>query len=127
MVFQDRGDQTTADSFMEKAIKLTPERFINYLDQLTITEMRMFNSEDVLQRMKLSKELLSRTKEVENRFLEYGDMGARNRASLNIRKLSALEIQQNISEVMVLAKETFDLTIACYFDKRIEHLITLVL
>ncbi len=127
LVFQDRGDQTNADSFIENAINLTPERFINYLDQLTLTEMRIFNIEDVLQRVTLSKELLSRTKEVENRFLEYGDIGARNKANLNIRKLSALEIQQNISEVMVLAKETFDLTIACYFDKRIEHLITLVL
>ncbi len=127
LAFQNLGDETNADSFIEKAIHLTPNRFINYLDHLALIEIRMLTSQDISQRVQMSQELLGKAKEVENKFSEYGNIGARNKANLNIKKLSALHVQENTSEFEILSKETFELAITCYFDKRIEHIITVIL
>lgn len=127
LVFENSGDQTTANSFIGKAIHLNPDRFSTYLDELSLVERRMFASQDTPQRLRLSQELLSKAEKVESNFLEHGDIGARNKVNLNIKKLNAFQIQDKISEFENMSRETFDLLLTCYFDRRIEQFISGIL
>lgn len=120
LAFDGAGDQVSADSFIEKAIKLTPDRFSNYLDELAIIHHRMIANEDPSKKLLLSQELLEKTEAVEKKFLDYGDIGARNKSHLNVIKLDAFLVQDNIREFELVVKDTFELAINCYFDKRIE-------
>ena len=81
--FEDSGDQINADSFIEKAIHLNPDRLSNYIAKLSLIENRLFSSQDASQRLHISQGLLDETEKVESKFLEYGDVGARNKAILN--------------------------------------------
>lgn len=123
LFFEDSGDQINADSFIEKAIHLNPDRFSNYIAKLSLIEKRLFASQDDSQRLQISQGLLDETEKVESKFLEYGDVGARNKAILNLKKLNALLVQENIPEFEGVAKETFELSITCYFEKQIEKII----
>lgn len=125
--FEDAGDQTNADSFIEKAIHTNPERLSNYLDKLSILENRLFSDQQTSERLKGAQELLVEIKKVEDKFFEYGDIGARNKAILNIKKLNALRVLENLPEFERISKETFELSIKCYFNKQIEQIIMVVL
>lgn len=127
LAFDAAGDQINADSFIEKAINLNSERFSNYLNELGIIHHRMFSSEDQSKKLLLSQELLKKIEEIEKKFLENGDIGARNKAHLNIIKLDAFLIQDNIREIERISKDTFEFTIICYFDRLIELIIVRIL
>lgn len=127
LFFEDAGDQTNADSFIEKAIHANPERFSNYLAKLSILEKRLFSEQQTPERLKGVQELLVKIKKVEDNFFEYGDIGARNKATLNIKKLNALRVLENLPEFERISKETFELSMNCYFNKQIEQIITIVL
>jgi len=60
LFFQKSGDQTNADRFIEKAIHLSPDRLSNYLDEMTLIEIRMLASEDITQRLQISQKLLDK-------------------------------------------------------------------
>lgn len=127
LFFEDSGDQIKADSFIEKAIHLNPDRLSNYIAKLSLIENRLFASQDASQRLHISQGLLDETEKVERKFFEYGDVGARNKAILNSKKLIALFAQENIPEFVSVSKETFELLITCYFDVQIEQIILGVL
>jgi len=127
LIFENSGDQTNADSFIGKAIHLNPDRFSTYLDELSLVERRMFASQDTPLRLRLSQELLSKAEKVESNFLEHGDIGARNKVNLNVKKLNAFQTQDKISEFENVSRETFDLLLTCYFDRRIEQFISGIL
>jgi len=127
LFFEDSVDQINADSFIEKAIHLNPERLSNYIARLAIHEKRLFSTQDISEIEKKSQELLDEIVEVENKFIEYGDVGARNKAILNIKKLNALRLLENFPKFEKISKETFELSLNCYFDKQIEQIITGVL
>jgi len=116
-----------ADSFIEKAIHLNPDRFSSYIVKLSILEKRLFSKKQDPETLKRAQELLNEIREVEDKFFEYGDIGKRNKAILNIKKLNALRILENFPEFEKISKETLELSINCYFDKQIEQIITIVL
>lgn len=120
---EDLSDQTKADSFIEKAIQLNPDRFSNYVAKLALIENRMSLCQDASRRLQLSQELLREIKTLETKFLEHGDIGVRNKAILNSKKLHAFFIQESISEFVNVSEETFELLITCYFDVQIEQII----
>lgn len=124
LFYEDSGDQTNADSFIEKAIHLNPDRFSNHIAKLSLIESRLFSSQDNSEILKKSQELLKEIEKVETKFFEYGDIGARNKAILNAKKLNALRIQENFPIVERVAQETFKLSISCYLDKQIEQILT---
>lgn len=124
LFYEDSGDQANADSFIEKAIHLNPDRFSNHIAKLSLIESRLFSSQDNSEILTKSQELLKEIEKVETKFFEYGDIGARNKAILNLKKLNALRIQENIPIVERVAQETFKLSISCYFDKQIEQILT---
>lgn len=124
---ENSGDQTNADRFIEKAIHLNPERFSSYIDQLFLIENRLILSQNIVQRSRLSRELLDKIEELKSKYFTYGDIGSRNKAILNSKKLNALLAQENISDFEDVAKETFELLMACYFDVQIELIIKQIL
>ena len=127
LFFEDTGDQTKADSFIEKAIFLNPDKFSNYIVKLSLIENRLFSIQDTSQRLQKSHEVLEEIKKIENKFFEYGDIGARNKAILNAIKLKVLHIQENYPEFEAVSRETFKLSLTCYFDIRIEVVLIEVL
>lgn len=127
LVLQNLNDQTRADSFIEKAKTLNPDRYSTYLDEITLTEVRMLRNQEESERERLAQELLDKVKDIEERFLRFGDIGARNKTNLNIKKINALEVQQKFEELENLSKITFDLAMNCRFDRQIDHTLTIVL
>ena len=121
--FEDSGDKTNADSFIEKAIHLNPERFSNYIVKLSMIVNRIFANQDALERLQKYQDLLKEIENVENKFSEYGDIGARNKASLNMIKLNVLRVQENYPEFGRISQETFKLSITCSFDKQIDQIL----
>jgi hypothetical protein len=72
-------------------------------------------------------EFLNEIKNVEEIFLKNGDIGARNKALLNTFKLIVMMIQGNFKDFEVLAHETFNLAVVCYFDMQIDQVLTGIL
>lgn len=122
LAFENSGDQISADSFIEKSIKLNPDRFSNYVDKLTLAEGRLLSAQDSPLKFDMAQNLLDNIQEVQTKFLEYGDIGARNKALLNSKKLSAYYLQEDIPMFESVAKQTFDLLTSCYFDVQIEQI-----
>jgi len=127
LFFEDENRQIKADSFIEKAIHANPERFSNYLAKSLILEKRLFSNQQESDRQEQAEELLEEIKIVEDKFLKYGEIGTRNKVILNIRKLNALRVLENLPKFEKISKETFELSISCYFDKQIEQIISIVL
>jgi hypothetical protein len=122
--FEDSGNKTMADSFIEKAIRFNPDRYRNYIEKLSIFEKRIYAKQDD---PNISEDLLKQLEEiekVEKKFLALGDVGARNKAILNINKLNVFVLQEDYSSLEKISQETFELTLDCYFDKEIDQVIT---
>lgn len=122
-LLENSGDQTNTDSFIAKAIHLNPDRFSAYLDELSLVEKRMLESQDEEQRLQLSQVLLDGIEKVTSKFAAYGDIGARNKLYLSTKKLNALLVQENARELERASKDIFNFAITCYFDRRIEQII----
>lgn len=126
-ILSNSGEIAKADNFIAKAIYLHSDKFSNYYDELALIENKLFTAQSSVDALQISQELINKVQKIENRFFEYGDIGARNKASLNAKKFRPLIIQENISEFERLAKETFELLMICYFDKRIDVILVLML
>lgn len=125
--FEDSDNKTMADSFIEKAIQLNPDRYSNYITKLSIFEKRIYSKQD---NPNISEDLLKQLKEiekVEDKFLALGDVGVRNRAVLNVMKRNVFLKQEDFSifeKIFQISQETLELTLDCYFNKQIDHIIT---
>ena len=116
LIFEESGNRSKADEFIEKAIHLRPNSFENWLTKLSILNSRLFSTQDSSQLQDLSIELLDESKKLENKFFRDSDIIPRNKARLNLNKLMALSIQENHVERERIARETFEQAICCYFD-----------
>jgi hypothetical protein len=61
---------------------------------------------------------------IEVKFSEYGDIGPRNKAVLNLMRLNVLRLLENTQEFERVSKETFELSLNCHLDKQIQQIIT---
>lgn len=127
LAFEVSGDEVKADSYIEKAIHLNPDRLSNYIVQLSLIEYRLLKEQHSSQILQNFQEFLENIKRVENKFAEYGDVGARKKAILNFKKLKAIYIQENESEFKKVSQETFNLSLACRFDGQIEQILAWLL
>ena len=127
---EDSGNKAMADSFVEKAIHLNPDRFSNYIRKLSIFEKRIYSKQD---NPNISEDLLRQLEEiekVEENFLTLGDIGARNKAVLNIMKRNVFLKQEDFStfeKIFQISQETLELTLDCYFNKQIDQIVTSLL
>ena len=122
--FEDSGNKIMADSFIEKAIHLNPNRYRNYIAKLSIFEKRIYLKQD---NPNISEDLLKQLEEieeVEKKFLALGVVGARNKAILNINKLNVFVLQEDYSNLEKISKKNLELTLDCYFDNEIDQVIT---
>ena len=125
-IFMNYGKKTEANSFIEKAIFYNPNRFRNYLGKLRIIEEEIYLKDN----SKIAEDLIKHLKEIEkieNEFLMYGDIGARNKACLNINKLNVFQLQKDFSSLQKISKNTFELALNCYFDKEIDNIFAITL
>jgi len=125
--FEDSGNKPMADSFIEKAIHLNPDRYSNYIAKLSIFEKRIYSKQD---NPNISKDLLKQLEEItkiEEKFLPFGDVGARNKAVLNIMKLNVFLVQEDFPHLEELSQKNLDLTLDCYFNKQTDQIITITL
>lgn len=126
LLFEDENEHVKADSFIENAIHTNPAKLSNYIAKLTIFEKRLILKQESSKRQELARYLLQEIKDIEEKNIVYGDIGARNKAILNTKKLNALIILENYPEIEIILKEIFELTINCYLDKQVEQIITIV-
>lgn len=120
---ENSGNKTVADSFVEKAIYLNPDKFSNYITKLSIFEKRIYLNQD---NPNISEDLLKQLEEikkVEKKFLAIGDVGARNKAVLNIMKLNVFLVQEDFPNLEELSQKTLELTLDCYFNKQTDQII----
>ena len=123
LFFADNGDLQKAESYIEKAIKLQPDRFIHHITKLELQETMIFAEKDLQEVLKKAEDFLKNIKKVEEKFSESGDIGARNKALLNQKKLNIFRLQEDFPEFERLSAETFGLLMTCYFDKLIEQIL----
>lgn len=121
--YEDSGDSIKADSFIEKAIKLNPDKFSSYDVKLSILERRYFSEEDVDRRTKQADKFLSELAVVEDMIRSWGGVGVRNQAILAYRKFNAHRIREDLSSMETCAKACFELLSQCYFNHLIDNLL----
>lgn len=111
-----------AESFVERAINLNPDRLANYITKLGLLEYRIFSqSNDINQVRNDSKKLQLEIDAILNKVSQWGPLSPRNQVIFSILKFKVFHVQENYSELERLAKEIFDLLLQCYFDVSIEH------
>jgi len=122
------GDQAKAEGFIERAIHLNPEKIANYYVKLSILEGRIFSQiGDKEKFQKDTTDLLSEIDALQDKANEWGGLGPRNQATLNLEKISVFQVLENVPEIEKLAKETFELIMQCYFDYLIDNLLSVLL
>jgi len=128
-VFLERsGDQTRADSFIERAIHFNPDRIHNYHVKLSILQGRIFSQDANREELQNdAQDLLTEIEAVEQKATEWGELGPRNQAILNSMKLYVFLVQGDRPRIEKLAKESFELQMRCYFDQAIDELLVRLL
>ena len=121
---QRAGDQARAESFIERAIHLNPEKINNYYTRLSILEGRISSQIDDKEKFqKGTVDLLSEIDALQEKADDWGGLGPRNQATLNLEKINVFLVLENVPEIEGLAKESFELIMQCYFDYLIDNLL----
>jgi hypothetical protein len=125
MVLNRLEDHGRADSFIERAIQLNPNRFANYQAKLSILTERLllkcFNSHECEED---ARNLFNEIATAERIYNNWGASALRSSVLLNFTKLHVYLIQENYPDFEKTAKDTFELVLKCYFDWQIDIIIT---
>jgi len=128
LLLERAGDQGRAISFIERAIKLNPDKISNHLVKLIILQNQLFAQNTEEEKMQEdASHLLSEIDAVQRKINDWGEVSLRNQATLNIIRINAFRAQQNHFEIENLAKQSFELLMQCYFDRSIDNLFTSLL
>ncbi len=118
------GDKARADSFIERAIHLNPDKINNYHAKLSILEIRCFSQPvDNETLRKRAEELLREIEAVQQITDRWGKLSPRNQATLNLKKLNVAATQENLPEMEKLAEESIYLIMQCHFDQSIDQML----
>lgn len=122
-LFMDRfGDQTRAESFIERAVQLNPEKFSGYEIRLSLLQERL-QKNNASEIRSGGDNLLSEIEKVRRKFSEWGGLSARNDAVLNLKKLHIFLLQEDYFEFEKTAGIIFELVLQCYFDQGIDKIL----
>ena len=122
IVLERAGEKIRADSFIEKAIHLNPNRVSNYDVKLSILAERAFSEKSNKENfIKDVANYLIEIEDVERELTKWGEISIRNQAVFNIRKIHIYFVQENFLEIENLVKESFDLLQQCSFDYLIDR------
>lgn len=111
-----------SDYFIEKAINLNPNDYKSVITRLSFKVNRVLSKGDSDIDEEL-KRLLKEINEIEEKFHSFGDVGARNMATLNLMKLDLLSKLEDISNFEDIILDTLKLCFNCYFDKHLDQII----
>ena len=122
------GDLGRANSFIEKAIHLNPDRVTNYEVKLSFSAERIFPDIDSNENFKSDINIfLEDIESVKKKFSELGGIRSRSKASFLIMELNAYRVMQERIKVEQIVKKIFELIFDCYFDKHTERILVSVL
>lgn len=126
--YNKAGDIVKADSFIEKALHLNPDRLINYEVRLSFIAERIFKDVDGNENYKSDiNNILEEIELINNKFSELGGIRSRLKASLLIMELNAYRILEERIKVEQIVKKIFELVFDCYFDQHTERILISVL
>lgn len=117
------GDGTKAQSFIEKAIYLNPEKFSGHDVKLSFLEQKLLQKENMDKIQSDGNNFLDDIEEIRQKFFGYGGLSTRNNIFLNIKKFHIFFAQENYLEFEKNAKETFELVLQCYFDYSMDRVL----
>lgn len=120
LLYGTDGDYEKADSFIEKAIRLYPDKFSNYSAKLSLLEDRLFSPGERNNQKELAEKFLSEIDSVEQIAKKWGELGTRSKAVSYARKLKAFQILENPPLIVQNAKDCFECLMQCYFDRPID-------
>lgn len=122
---EESGKQTMADSFIEKAIYLNPDKISNYDAKFSIEESRLYlHAKDKENFHKKINLFLNEIEDFEKQFIKGSEISLRNQAIIKYRKFNIFNLLENLPEVEKNAKECFALLMRCHFDNLIGQLLT---
>ena len=119
--FEQSGDSPKASSYIERAIKLNPDKLNNYYAKLSFFIERAHAQKDKESLINEAKKILPEFDTIEQKIAEWGNVNARSRAILNVKKMHVLQVLENVREIEELAPETFELLLGCYLDSIIDE------
>jgi tetratricopeptide (TPR) repeat protein len=123
-----QGDLIRAESFIERAIHLNPDRLANYIVKLAVLEHRLFSQAGGdIEARKAAEKLLSELEVILDKIGQWGPVSPRHQAVFNLGRFKPLRIQEKFPELESLAKETFALLLDCYFDLQTDYLLAQLL
>jgi len=123
LFFDKMNDEKRADSYIERAIHLNPDKHINLYTKIALLKVRLIKNFENSLREQLSNQLLEEIRKVEDLTYDNWKIGIRQKAILNSHKLTALLGNYEISEYENIAKDTIPLIFKCYLDVSIEQIL----
>jgi len=125
LILAQEGDFARAETFIERAIYLNPDKLANYIAKLSILEYLIFSqsNHDKVADSAYEK-LLLEIETIIDKIKHWGELSARSQVVFNLEKFKAFLILENLPELERLAKESFDLILQCYFDRMIDQFLT---
>jgi hypothetical protein len=123
VLLDQAGEVVRAESFIERAIHLNPDRFSNHDVKISLLEDRVFAEPDINKRRNLADAVLKEISAVEKRFNDAGGIGPRSQSWLNIRRLHMHFAKEDTLAIEATAKEMFGQVINCYPDLLMEKII----
>ncbi|MES2134876.1 MAG: tetratricopeptide repeat protein [Patescibacteria group bacterium] len=123
LFFERIGDQAKADTFIEKAIHLNPEKLSGYDVRLSYLERQVARSADTENQISSIEAFEKELESVRQKFKSWGGLGLRSNAFLNIKQIHVYLYTANFRAAPELASETFDALLQCYFDFPIDRTI----
>lgn len=116
-------DHTRAEAFVERALHLNPNKFLNHDAKIALLEDKVRAAEDEATRRALGDAVLEEIKTVESKFNDGGGLNARSQSLLNVRKLHMHLFKENYTALVAVTTETFGLVLRCYFDPLLDSII----
>ncbi|HEY2234461.1 MAG TPA: tetratricopeptide repeat protein [Candidatus Angelobacter sp.] len=123
VLLDQAGEVVRAESFIERAIHLNPDRFSNHDVKIALLEDRVFVEPDINKRRNLADAVLNDISAVEKRFNDAGGIGPRSQSWLNIRRLHMHFAREDTLAIEATAKDLFGQVINCYPDLLMEKII----
>jgi hypothetical protein len=116
-------DHTRALAFVERALHLNPDKFLNHDAKIALLEDQVRSEGDERKRRALGDAVLEEIKTVESKFNDGGGLNDRSRSLLNVRKLHMHLIRESYAALVAVTTETFELVLLCYFDALLDSII----
>ena len=123
LLFTRFADYKSAISFIEKAIRLNPDKFDFYIKKFTILEAMFYDPVYNDQKLQLITKMSDVIILLNNKFLNIGIINTRAKLDFLNKKFSLLIFNEKFNEIEIIINEISNLILKCYFDSHIDNII----